>query len=180
VKLAKALLGAAVAGIALAGSTATRAEPPVYVTLKESLGPPCCYGPQVFYVFSVTNDLGGANKIYQFEAFLGGVVIDLSAPTGFDVDESGTVWTDDDYNSAIAPGGTGYFYTLGYNDFIIPSIYWSVSVEGGPNGEATVFYSGVALANVPESSTWAMMLLGFAGLGFAGYRAARKGVSLAA
>ena len=53
-------------------------------------------------------------------------------------------------------------------------------MEGGPNGEATVFYGGVALANVPKSSTWAMMLLGFAGLGFAGYRAARKGVSLAA
>jgi hypothetical protein len=27
---------------------------------------------------------------------------------------------------------------------------------------------------VPEPSTWAMMLLGFAGLGFAGYRSARK------
>ena len=67
-----------------------------------------------------------------------------------------------------------------YGGFIIPSVGWSVSVEGGPNGEATVFYGGVAVANVPESSTWAMMLLGFAGLGFAGYRAARKGVSLAA
>ena len=33
---------------------------------------------------------------------------------------------------------------------------------------------------VPEPSTWAMMLLGFAVLGFVGYRAARKGVSLAA
>lgn len=175
-KLAKAVLGAAVAGIALAGSTATRAEPPVYVTLKESL--PCCYGgpQQVFYVFSVTNDLGGANKIYQFEAL--GVVIDILAPPGFDFDFSG--WTDDDYNSAIAPGGTGYFYALGYNDFIIPGVSWSVNVEDGPNGEATVSYGGVALANVPKSSTWAMMLLGFAGLGFAGYRAARKGVSLAA
>jgi hypothetical protein len=29
---------------------------------------------------------------------------------------------------------------------------------------------------VPEPSTWAMMLLGFAGLGFAGYRASRKSV----
>ena len=27
---------------------------------------------------------------------------------------------------------------------------------------------------IPEPSTWAMMLLGFAGLGFAGYRRARK------
>jgi hypothetical protein len=33
---------------------------------------------------------------------------------------------------------------------------------------------------VPEPSTWAMMLLGFAGLGLAGYRASRKGVSIAA
>jgi hypothetical protein len=28
---------------------------------------------------------------------------------------------------------------------------------------------------VPEFSTWAMMLLGFAGLGFAGYRRAKDG-----
>jgi hypothetical protein len=28
---------------------------------------------------------------------------------------------------------------------------------------------------VPEPSTWAMMLLGFAGLGFMGYRASAKG-----
>jgi len=27
---------------------------------------------------------------------------------------------------------------------------------------------------VPEPSTWAMMVLGFLGLGFAGYRSARK------
>jgi hypothetical protein len=36
------------------------------------------------------------------------------------------------------------------------------------------------LASVPEPSTWAMMLLGFAGLGYAGYRASRKGAALAA
>ena len=33
---------------------------------------------------------------------------------------------------------------------------------------------------VPEPSTWVMMLLGFAGLGVAGYRASRKNVALAA
>jgi len=35
-------------------------------------------------------------------------------------------------------------------------------------------------ALVPEPSTWAMMILGFAGLGFAGYRRTRKPVSIAA
>jgi hypothetical protein len=40
---------------------------------------------------------------------------------------------------------------------------------------------GVALSNsVPEASTWALMVLGFAGLGFAGYRRSRKAVSAAA
>ena len=29
-------------------------------------------------------------------------------------------------------------------------------------------------STVPEPSTWAMMLLGFAGVGFAGYRRARR------
>jgi hypothetical protein len=33
---------------------------------------------------------------------------------------------------------------------------------------------------VPETSTWAMMLLGFAGLGYAGYRRARSGRTLGA
>jgi PEP-CTERM motif len=33
---------------------------------------------------------------------------------------------------------------------------------------------------VPEPSTWVMMLIGFAGLGFAGYRTSRKAVSIAA
>jgi hypothetical protein len=32
---------------------------------------------------------------------------------------------------------------------------------------------------VPELSTWGMMLLGFAALGFGGYRASRKGAALA-
>jgi PEP-CTERM motif len=39
---------------------------------------------------------------------------------------------------------------------------------------------GLQLSAVPEPTTWAMMLLGFAGFGFVGYRTSRKGVSLAA
>jgi PEP-CTERM motif len=36
-----------------------------------------------------------------------------------------------------------------------------------------------ATGGVPEPSSWAMMLLGFAGLGFVGYRRTRKAVSIA-
>ena len=38
---------------------------------------------------------------------------------------------------------------------------------------------GLSLA-APEPSTWAMMVIGFAGLGFAGYRKSRKAVAVAA
>ena len=40
----------------------------------------------------------------------------------------------------------------------------------GWSGDDAVLWSP---ATVPEPSTWAMMLLGFAGLGFAGYRRAK-------
>ena len=38
----------------------------------------------------------------------------------------------------------------------------------GPNGTGEV--AGTGTITVPEPSTWAMMLLGFAGLAYAGYR----------
>jgi hypothetical protein len=46
-------------------------------------------------------------------------------------------------------------------EFESPSVF-------GPSGTVAVSVSAV-----PEPSTWAMLLLGFAGLGFAGYRHTR-------
>jgi outer membrane lipase/esterase len=40
--------------------------------------------------------------------------------------------------------------------------------------------SFLSVAAVPEPSTWAMMILGFAGVGFMAYRRSRKGLALAA
>jgi hypothetical protein len=44
----------------------------------------------------------------------------------------------------------------------------------GSAGSADSSILGNAFSVVPEASTWAMMLIGFAGLGYAGYRRARE------
>jgi hypothetical protein len=57
------------------------------------------------------------------------------------------------------------------------------SVNFGGTGNQIGFADmtfGSATPGTPEPSTWAMMMLGFAGLGFAGYRASRKSAAFAA
>jgi hypothetical protein len=57
-------------------------------------------------------------------------------------------------------------------------IFGSGDQTYGDLAPTTLTYT-VASRAVPEPSTWAMMLAGFAGLGFAGYRAARKNTAAA-
>ena len=57
-----------------------------------------------------------------------------------------------------------------------PYFYGVVVVSNGVPDYTSA--SGLALAT-PEPSTWAMMLAGFAGLGFAGYRGSRKSPAVA-
>ena len=51
---------------------------------------------------------------------------------------------------------------------------------GNPAWRGAPAATNLSAYDVPEPSTWAMMILGFAGLGFAGYRKARKTVAIAA
>lgn len=70
--------------------------------------------------------------------------------------EDSRVTADDDWNDdiyafeGVAPAGT--------------------TIGGG---------GGTTVPGTPEPSTWVMMIMGFAGLGFAGYRASRKSAALA-
>lgn len=67
---------------------------------------------------------------------------------------------------------------------IIPSFTIKLGSDGGvgaDKGEPPAFWSIDITAHsdtnaIPEPATWVMMLLGFAGLGFVGYRASRRGV----
>jgi len=177
-RVAKALLAAAAAAIALAGTTTTRAQTPVYVKVTAAgLGPLYPELPQVYFVFSVTNNLGGTNKIYEFDPDAL-VVYFIGAPAGFEPEFGPpSYWIDNDYGTAIGPGQTGYFSGILYNYPIPSSFQWGVSVENSASDTNPVFFSGVVETNVPELSSWAMMLLGFAGLGFAGYGAHRRGAA---
>lgn len=53
-------------------------------------------------------------------------------------------------------------------------------VESGPASQQGSLLADVSVSNVPEASTWVMMVLGFAGLGFAGYRRAGRAAFSAA
>ena len=68
------------------------------------------------------------------------------------------------------PGNGGANTALIYGDYYFTEALLRLQnvLDGKPGW---VLYS----PTVPEPSTWAMMLLGFAGLGFAGYRRARAG-----
>ena len=57
--------------------------------------------------------------------------------------------------------------------------YYYIATQSSENGAYPLLGSNsaiiaVASSAIPEPSTWAMMVLGFAGLGFAGYRRGRK------
>ncbi len=52
--------------------------------------------------------------------------------------------------------------------------YYGVVVYDPSTGVADYTSADGLILTVPEPSTWAMMILGFAGLGFAGYRKSRK------
>lgn len=55
---------------------------------------------------------------------------------------------------------------------------YSLGLYPGTTGQGFVGYGQGFTRGVPEASTWAMMLLGFAGLGFAGYRRTRTQLAI--
>jgi hypothetical protein len=72
----------------------------------------------------------------------------------------------------IGSGNMQVRITLNTNDFPDTDLIESV---GPLDGIVTYTYTPRTLAAIPETPTWAAMLVGFASLGFAGYRAKRKG-----
>ena len=75
------------------------------------------------------------------------------------------------------PGGDGTWSIVQQQERA-PAIY-GFSARGR-HAATTIKSAGASAWPTPEPSTWAMMALGFAGLGFAGYRKQSKNVPVAA
>jgi hypothetical protein len=103
------------------------------------------------------------------------------------------------YSNTFDPGtgtfnGDGLLFAFGagnYGEFYnnpTPTVFFSTWLPDGPaNGPPGLFIPGdigiltvsaAAVAAVPEPSTWAMLLLGFAGVGFMAYRRKQNGPQL--
>lgn len=81
--------------------------------------------------------------------------------------------------SAPAPGGQGAFLgllgSLGNGD-LEPAGNYFIEIAGtSAGGNFQLAVDGNVTATAPELSTWAMLIIGFAGLGLAGYDKRRKG-----
>jgi hypothetical protein len=195
-KIASVLIGAALAGIGLWGGAAQATVPVVVTdTVSGSAG-------DWTYDFSVTNNLGGTNDIYFFGVLLSTRDI-VGSPGTFDPNTwtswdnspyggSSTVynnnWIDLSFDS-LEPGQTlsGFLVTQTTAAPQSP-VSWFAFANGGTwtgggnfNNDFNPGFEGTTSSSaVPEPSTWAMMALGFAGLGFIGYRTSRRSVALAA
>jgi Protein of unknown function (DUF642) len=85
--------------------------------------------------------------------------------------------------SGYNPSGTGNIWQSFTLDFTASSTSTAISLQG-LQGDQYIGLDNVSVnlisTGVPETSTWAMMVLGFAGLGYAGYRRSHKSAAFAA
>ena len=83
-----------------------------------------------------------------------------------------TITTQSDWFGAILAGD----YNVA-NPSDIDGFLYANTLNGGTSNGAELHYygfNGALPSSAPEASTWAMMLAGFAGLGFVGFRRSRK------
>jgi hypothetical protein len=133
---------------------------------------------------------GGDDWTYTFTATQNGtIILDYNSSFAGGTDEFGLWGWAVDFNgsgsgfpvlSATDPTQSGVFtgilvagqtYTIGLNGNPNISTNGPIDISGYMDGS---FSWQITSSGVPEASTWAMLMLGFGGLGFAGYRQSKR------
>jgi PEP-CTERM motif len=91
----------------------------------------------------------------------------------FEVTVDGTIYVLDTFTSLSVAEALFADHRLDFRTLCAKDLVFDISTLLAASGLGAGFESDIS--TVPEPSTWAMMLIGFAGLGFAGYRRTRKG-----
>jgi len=125
-----------------------------------------------------------ATQTSEFTVRLGVTTADFTVSGGPDVIETLGEYSG---NSHSDPGPYDPPTVVG--DFTIPADATGLTISGTFGNSIIDSTAGVNVclgsgscagtSTIPEASTWAMMLLGFAGLGFVSYRKTRKAISIA-
>jgi hypothetical protein len=113
-------------------------------------------------LYQVVNGGGSGSSIQHEGTFVGNPTLSVMSDTIYDISLSATV-INTDYGSVVATAD--------------PYIFIDPSFLALNPGYTIVFSPGISNSiadTIPEPSTWAMMLLGFAGLAFAGFRQRQK------
>jgi probable HAF family extracellular repeat protein len=115
----------------------------------------------------------GANPLAINNA---GQIVGISDTSGGN--EYATLWEGNnaiDLNDRVTSSGIGWMleYAEGINDSG-EIVGWGINPQGQTDAFLLTPCTRCQIAVVPESPTWSMMLLGFAGLGLTGYWASRK------
>jgi PEP-CTERM motif len=109
----------------------------------------------------------------------GGVVTvdyELASPVDLSLDQNVFALAFDavDAVDLSHPPTATYFGSPGSYQFSVPSFSCNNQVPPPCGGDPAIYGADINATFVPEPSTWAMMLLGFVGLGYAGWRQSSK------
>jgi hypothetical protein len=120
---------------------------------------------------SLTYSLLGARPIDEVEGGIG--------PSEGDVSSNASVFSSTNVSLATILTSTGFPIadsplTPAQSSLNISASLGLITSSNGPGAGVSLFSQAFTLAPVPEPSTWAMMLIGFAGLAYAGYRRSRQ------